>query len=133
MQRQFNMYRRLIVIGMIMLMEFSLSQVWAFTQSFPSSRNNAPASAAGSTLPGYRFRSTSPLLDGGTPYTGNTYSTVSGGSDYNPREKGPWDDDPDPGEPGIGEVDNPLPVGEPYCLLLMAAAYCLFSYRRKKA
>ena len=126
--RQFNMCRRLIVIGMIMLMELSLSSVWAFTQSYPSSRGGV-LTPPGSAMPDYRFRSTSPLLDGSTPYS-ESGSPLSYGSNYGPILKSGWDD-PDDNE--LGTVDDPLPVGEPLCLLLMAAAYGLFIYRRKKA
>ncbi|MBP5477109.1 MAG: hypothetical protein J6Y00_05430 [Paludibacteraceae bacterium] len=125
MQRRFNMYRRMIVIGMIMLMEFSLSSTWAFTQSSPSWRSNSPM-ADGSTLPDYRFRSTSPLLDGSTPYAEDANNSLTSGSNYGAL-RGGLDD------PGVGEVDDPVPVGEPLCLLLIAAAYGLFIYRRKKA
>lgn len=130
MKRQFNMYRRLIVIGMIMLMEFSLSSVWAFTQSSPSWRSSAPA-AAGSSLPDYRFRSTSPLLDGGTLYSEGGYSSVTGGANYGPILKsvgdGEWPGDDD--NP-IGEIDDPAPVGDPFCLLLMATAYYVIFWRK---
>ena len=131
MKRRFNMCRRLIVIGMIMLMELSLSSVWAFTQSYPSS-GSGTLTPPGSAMPDYRFRSTSPLLDGSTPYS-ESGSPLSYGSNYGPILKGGLDDDPGGDDNPIGQVDDPLPVGEPYCLLLMAAAYCLFVYKRKKA
>ena len=122
------MYRRMIVIGMIMLMEFSLSSTWAFTQSYPSSRSGT-LTAPGSTMPDYRFRSTSPLLDGRTPYAEDADNPLTSGSNYGPL-RGGWDDFNDEDNP-IGEVGTP--VGEPLCLLLIAAAYGLFIYRRKKA
>ena len=125
------MYKRLIVIGMIMLMELSLSQVWASAQSSPSWRRNSPMDE-GTALPDYRFRSTSPLLDNSPSYAESENSSVTYGANYGPR-RGYWKDGiwyPDDEDNPIGEVGTP--VGEPLCLLLMAAAWSLVLYRRKK-
>lgn len=130
------MYRWMIVIGMIIIMEFSLSSAWAFTPTSPASWSNAQR--VGSDVhTDYRFRSTSPVLGGGqTSYSGDEYMPGTRGPMYGPRQKGYWDENgdwvPEEGDNELGTVTDPAPVGEPYILLLMAAAYFLFIRRRKK-
>lgn len=119
MKRRFNMYRWMIVIGMIMLMEFSLSSAWAFTPSYDDNVNPAD----------YRFQSTSPLLDN-TPSAQDAGMPVTYGKNYGPYRSG-WGENPGEDEPGVGVIIE-TPVGEPYILLLMAAAYFFFIRRRKK-
>ena len=123
MKRQFNMNRKKIVFWVMMLMGFSLSSAWAYEPITPFSGgtpvSNNPAD--------YRFQSTSPLLDN-TPSVQDADMPVTYGANYGPRREG-WNE---PDGPGVGEVDDPLPVGEPLCLLFMAAAYYLFCRRKRK-
>ena len=83
---------------------------------------------ANPTSPTYQFRSTSvyyssfrdnstfvPLAD--DPYAGN-------GQRKGPRRSSPWDEDPETGGGNeIGVVDDPVPVGEPLIMLLLALLY----------
>ena len=124
MKRQFNMNRKKIVFWVMMLMGFSLSSAWAYEPIIPFSGgtpvSNNPAD--------YRFQSTSPLLDN-SPTVQDADMPVTYGTNYGPRREG-WDD--------LGDDDNPIgvkpevPVGEPLCLLFMAAAYYLFCRRKRK-
>ena len=120
MKRQFNMNRKKIVLWVMMLMGFSLSSAWAYEPITPFSGgtpvSNNPAD--------YRFQSTSPLLDN-TPSVQDADMSLTYGANYGPL-RGGLDD------PGVGEVEDPVPVGEPLCLLFMAAAYYLFSRRKRK-
>jgi hypothetical protein len=120
MKRQFNMSRKKIVFWVMMLMGFSLSSAWAYEPITPFSGgtpvSNNPAD--------YRFQSTSPLLDN-TPSVQDADMSVTYGANYGPL-RGGLDD------PGVGEVEDPVPVGEPLCLLFMAAAYYLFCRRKRK-
>ena len=121
MKRQFNMNRKKIVFWVMMLMGFSLSSAWAYEPITPFSGgtpvSNNPAD--------YRFQSTSPLLDN-TPSVQDADMSLTYGANYGPLRGGL-------NEPGVGEVeDDPLPVGEPLCLLFMAAAYYLFCRRKRK-
>ena len=124
MKRQFNMNRKKIVFWVMMLMGFSLSSAWAYEPITPFSGgtpiNNNPAD--------YRFQSTSPLLDN-TPSVQDADMPVTYGTNYGPRREG-WDDPEDDDNP-IG-VKPEVPVGEPLCLLFMAAAYYLFCRRKRK-
>ena len=120
MKRQFNMSRKKIVFWVMMLMGFSLSSAWAYEPITPFSGgtpvSNNPAD--------YRFQSTSPLLDN-TPSVQDADMSITYGANYGPF-RGGLD------EPGVGEVEDPVPVGEPLCLLCMAAAYYLFCRRKRK-
>ena len=120
MKRQFNMSRKKIVFWVMMLMEFSLSSAWAYEPITPFSGgtpvSNNPAD--------YRFQSTSPLLDN-TPSVQDADMPITYGANYGPL-RGGLDD------PGVGEVEDPVPVGEPLCLLFMVAAYYLFCRRKRK-
>lgn len=130
MKRQFNMSRKKIVFWVMMLMGFSLSSAWAYEPIIPFSGgtpvSNNPAD--------YRFQSTSPLLDN-TPSVQDADMPITYGTNYGPL-RGHWDDNgdwvPDEGDNEVGQVDDPLPVGEPLCLLFMAAAYYLFCRRKRK-
>ena len=129
MKRQFNMNRKKIVFLVMMLMGVSLSSAWAYEPITPFSGatpvNNNPAD--------YRFQSTSPLLDN-TPSVQDADMPVTYGANYGPN-RGYWDEDgwhPDDDDNPTGVVDDPLPVGEPLCLLFMAAAYYLFCRRKRK-
>lgn len=122
MKRQFNMSRKKIVFWVMMLMGFSLSSAWAYEPITPFSGgtpvSNNPAD--------YRFQSTSPLLDN-TPSVQDADMSITYGANYGPLRGGL-----DPDGPGVGEVEDPVPVGEPLCLLFMAAAYYLFCRRKRK-
>lgn len=104
----------------------TLSSAWAFEsnvqRSMPPAYQFQSTSAYKSMTRGSSFESTANY----TPYT----STPSSGPSYSPRRRSPWDEDGDPTEEGIGNV-NTL-VGEPYTLLLMAALYLLLQARRRK-
>ena len=84
----------------------------------PATINNA--------CPSYQFRTTS------------VYTTVVDNPSFSPIAADPYsngsprghirrgtldDDDDDPDENGIGIIDNPVPVGSPFILLLMALLY----------
>ena len=125
MKRQFNMIRKKIVFWVMMLMGFSLSSAWAYEPITPFS-GGTPVS---NNPVDYRFQSTSPLLDN-TPSVQDAGMPVTYGTNYGPL-RGGWGDDPGD-DPGVGEVENHVPVGEPLCLLFMAAAYYLFCRRKRK-
>ena len=125
MKRQFNMNRKKIVFWVMMLMGFSLSSAWAYEPITPFSGgtpvSNNPAD--------YRFQSTSPLLDN-TPSVQDADMSVTYGANYGPL-RGGLDDNPGDDDDPIGVLPV-VPVGEPLCLLFMAAAYYLFCRRKRK-
>ena len=125
------MNRKMIVIGVLMLMGFSLSSAWAYEPITPFSGStpsvtNKPAD--------YRFQSTSPLLDN-TPSVQDAGMPVTYGANYGPR-RGYWDENgdwiPEEGDNEIGTVTDSVPVGGPLCLLFMAGAYYLFCRCKRK-
>lgn len=112
------------------LMGCVLSPVWAYTQASQPASWGGLQRNSGAAAPSYQFRSTSPLLDNTSGSSGG-YSSRAGSPVYSPRRGDPWSEEGDPTDPGTGIVPDPAPVGGPYVLLAMAAAYFLLSRRRK--
>jgi hypothetical protein len=86
-----------------------------------------------SDFPVVRFRSTSAYADKfdmqSTPLMGGGDVVLMGNS---------WSDENDPNEPGMGEVveeEDPMPIGDtPWLfMLILAAGYLAFRYRKKSA
>lgn len=121
---------RWMLAGWMALMGCVLSPVWAYTQA--SQPQGSMQRFGGAVAPSYQFRSTSPLLDN----TSGSYGSQSAGPMYDPpRRKGYWNSDGEWVEEGdpIGNTPDPAPVGGPYILLAMAAAYLLLLRRRRTA
>ena len=85
--------------------------------------------------PEYHFRSTSTYA----PIVGHTSYMAS--EPYNPsqahgpnracKDYDPWGDTDPSSENGVGEVDDPAPIGSPLVLLLMAVLYIFYTNRKK--
>ena len=104
---------------------------YAFGQAAQFESWSSTQSSSGDMPPAYRFKSTSaysPVL-GESPYSSEIFSPLA--KSPTPRQNrvgGPWDENDD----AIGEVPDPLPVGEPLVLLVMASLYFLFIVIRRR-
>lgn len=89
-----------------------------------SVRSYAPAFSS-SAAPSFRFQTTSAFLspDNETP------SGITMGNRAPQRRAGSWDD---PEDDPIGGVPDPLPVGEPLVLAVMAMLYGVVIYLRRR-
>ena len=103
------------------------SKNWGYQPVYQSAATTSYVSAA----PTYQFRSTSMYItSSGESESDNPNNPILGSGRI--RRTSPWDwsegDDP------IGEVPDPLPVGDsPWCLmLLLAAAYIAFRRLRQR-
>ena len=110
---------------MLLLLVFwgcTLSSAWALDMNTQQN----------STFPSYQFQSTSSytLVVGHTSYTADPYNPSQASGPARARKGDPWDDT-DPSGLGVGEVDDPAPIGEPWVLLLMAVLYIFYTKRKK--
>lgn len=123
MQHKFHMIAWLLAIWMLC----SIASVNAAPQmSQPAAWRTTPT-LSNDIRPAYQFQSTSTLapIVGTTSYTSTAIYTPGSSKPARAR-KDEWDwDNPDPEEPGVGEVPA-VPVGEPLVLLALALLYlCL--------
>ena len=108
---------------------------YAFGQAARFESWSSTQSSSGDMPPAYRFKSTSaysPVL-GESPYSSEIFSPLAKSPTPRPnRVGGPWDDDDYENDNPTGVVDDPLPVGEPLVLLVMASLYFLFIVIRRR-
>ena len=105
------------------------SQGWGYQplSTMNGSNYHAMTAPARSDFPVLRFRSTSAYADKfdmqSTPLMGGGDVVLMGN---------PWDE---PTDPGIGETEDPMPIGDtPWLfLLLLSVGYLAFRYRKKTA
>ena len=110
------------------------SSVYAYQPATQPSPWRTTPTMSSDVQPNYQFRSTStyrPVV-GQTSYTSRSTTYYPGAS--RPRRSSPWDDEGDPSGLGVGEVDDPAPIGDiPYILMaLMAGIYVIWKKNRKK-
>lgn len=128
MKREIKTYKWLLAI---VLLWGCFSTAYAYEPvTQPSSWRTTPTMSS-DVQPNYQFRSTStykPVV-GQTPYISR--STYTSGASR-PR-RSPWDDT-DPSGLGVGEVDDPAPIGDAPLILmaLMAGIYVIWKKKRKK-
>ena len=119
MLRQEKIYRRLLW-AWLMLWGFLIPSAFA---AFPT------ASPVAEPFTPYEFQSTSTVVSTvGNPTFAPAMSRPYSGSPYSrPLKSGSWnptDDNP------VGNVDDPLPLGEPLILLVMGMLYALYHLLR---
>lgn len=120
-----------VVAVWLMLMGGFASPVWAYPQAKQPVEWQTRPVLSNERYPEYRFQSTSTLrpIVGQTSYMASeSYNPFQASSPKRVRKSSPWDDDPDDEDENnhpLGEVDNPLPIGEPFVLLLLALVYAL--------
>ena len=126
--RRINRFKGLIVL-LAIVTGGVISPASASAQATaPASWSTTPSM---STMPSYQFRSTSvyqPIV-GQTPYT-STSSYAPFPSSAPNRARQSWND-PDDNE--LGTVDDPLPIGEPIVLFLMAFLYFIWKKMSKNS
>ena len=102
------------------------SQGWGYQplSTMNGSNYHAATAPARSDFPVLRFRSTSAYAD----KFDMQYTPLMGGDVV--LMGNPWDE---PTDPGIGETEDPMPIGDtPWLfLLLLSAGYLAFRYRKK--
>ena len=138
MQRTNRTYKWLVMLW-LMLIGGVWSPMAVYTRvAQPSLWQKTPTMST-DVCPSYKFRSTSstPLVVGQTSYTAEPYhpSQPASGPRRARQEYDPWDETDPSDDLGVGEVDNPAPIGEPLILLIFAMLYIvwnLFAYVRKK-
>ena len=108
----------------------SIAPVAATPQASQPAAWRTTPTLSGDVCPTYRFQSTSSLAPvvGTTSYTSTAVYTPGAIGPNRAKKDEEWDD-PDPNEPGVGEVVA-QPLGEPWLLLLLAGLLIL--YRKKR-
>lgn len=121
--------------------------LWGFStaDATPYCSSYAPKSAYQSSYTQATINNTCPAY---TFHTTSVYTSVVEDPNFSPVAVDPYsnnsprghirrgiledDDDDDPGENGIGIIDDPTPVGSPFVLLIMALLYicCRVVYKR---
>ena len=132
MQREKNICKWLVMLW-LMLIGGVLSPMAAYTRVAQPSIWQKKTTMSTDIRPSYQFQSTSSytLVVGQTSYTAEPYNPAQpSGPARARREYNPWDET-DPSDPGVGEVDDPAPIGEPWVLLLLAILYIFYTKRKK--
>ena len=127
-----RIYIGLVTIWLLMLGGV-MSPVQAYQQAKQPAAWRTTPTLSTDNSPSYQFRSTSTYV----PIVGHTSYMAS--EPYNPsqahgpnracKDYNPWEDDPS--GLGVGEVDDPAPIGSPLVLLLMAVLYIFYTNRKK--
>lgn len=133
MQRKNRIYKWLVMLWLLLA-----GGVWspmvAYTRvAQPSVWQKKPTMSA-DICPSYQFHSTSSytLVVGQTSYTAEPYNPLqASGPNRARKDYDPWGDTDPSSDHGVGEVDDPAPVGEPWVLLLMAVLYIFYTKRKK--
>lgn len=95
-----------------------------YGQGEPTTSSFSAPSLSGGTLPSYKFQSTSAL----TPLMNNLPNLqYQEGAGLRTTSSLGWNEEDNP----VGEVDDPVPVGEPLIMLLFVALYIV--YRKKNS
>ena len=138
MQRK-NRHRWLItawflIMGCLLTVVYG-QQYGTLYKGISTTYRSAYASVPSSSAPTYEFQSTSAYSSSLDMYTFTTkvYEPFAP-SPYvaGDMRKSPWDDDGDPDDNPLGNVDDPAPVGEPWILLLLALMYLIYTVYKKK-
>lgn len=132
MHREKNICKWLVMLW-LMLIGGVLSPMAAYTRVAQPSIWQKKTTMSTDVRPSYQFQSTSSytLVVGQTSYTSEPYNPAQpSGPARARREYNPWDET-DPSDPGVGEVDDPAPIGEPWVLLLLAILYIFYTKRKK--
>lgn len=134
MIRKSRMYIGLVTIWLLLL-GGTMSPVQAYQQAKQPAAWRTTPTLSKDNSPSYQFRSTSTYA----PIVGHTSYMAS--EPYNPsqahgpnracKDYNPWDDTDPSGDLGLGEVDDPAPIGSPLVLLLMAVLYIFYTNRKK--
>ena len=132
MQRKNRIYKWLVMLWLLLA-----GGVWspmaAYTRvAQPLSTWQKQPTMSADICPSYQFHSTSSytLVVGQTSYTAEPYNPLQASGPSRARKNNPWDDT-NPTDLGVGEVDDPAPVGEPLVLLWMVILYFLYTKRKK--
>lgn len=119
-----------VLIAWFMLWGSVLSVAFAQNYGSPYRGSSFPRVVVCPTVrsvmePAYQFQSTSAYTFGvGSAYESQITEPFSAAPANSGIRRGFGD--PDDDENGIGEIPDPVPVGEPFVLLLMAILYLLF-------
>lgn len=134
MRRQ-NRHRWLItawflIMGCILTVAYG--QQYGTPYKGVSTYRSSYASISTNTTPTYEFQSTSAYTSSMgsssfTSYVSEPFATSPMQRSIRKGGLGPSDDDP-----GIGEVHDPAPIGEPWILLVLAVAYLIYTIYKKK-
>ena len=136
MIRKSRMYIGLVTIWLLLLGGV-MSPVQAYQQANQPAAWRTTPTLSSDVQPNYQFRSTSTYKQ----IVGHTSYMAS--EPYNPsqahgpnracKDYNPWDDT-DPSGLGVGEVDDPAPIGDapPIMMALMAGIYVIWKKKRKK-
>ena len=133
MQREKNICKWLVMLW-LMLIGGVLSPMAAYTRVAQPSIWQKKTTMSTDIRPSYQFQSTSSytLVVGQTSYTAEPYNPAQpSGPARARREYNPWDETDPSDDPGVGEVDDPAPIGEPWVLLLLAILYIFYTKRKK--
>ena len=127
MIRKLCIYKWLIAL-LLIISAGTTASAWAYPQAQqPAAWSNTPKLSS-DVRPNYQFQSTSaytPVM-GGSSYSSTIYAPAANAPVYRPRKDAfdGWGEDDNP----VGEVDDKVPVGEPFVLLVMAMLYLFGRY-----